>query len=106
MVSAVSLPVVQPCPRLLSVGGHALSAACSDVVRPQPCMQDLTGCRGARRTSGEGECEASEGSFMCEDMLRAGYQRFIVDPGVRQAYFPETARKLYTDQVHLLYTRG
>ena len=51
------------------------------------------------RTSGEGECEASEGSFMCEDMLRAGYQRFIVDPGVRQAYFPDTARKLYTDKV-------
>ena len=38
---------------------------------------------------------------MCEDMLRAGYQRFIVDPGVRQAYFPETARKLYTNQVRL-----
>ena len=51
------------------------------------------------RTSGEGECEASEGSLMCEDMLRAGYQHFIVDPGVRQAYFPDTARKLYTDKV-------
>ena len=38
---------------------------------------------------------------MCEDMLRAGFQRFIVDPGVRQAYFPDTARKLYTDQVCL-----
>ncbi len=37
---------------------------------------------------------------MCEDMLRAGYQRFIVDPGTRQAYFPETAKKLYTDQVY------
>ena len=36
---------------------------------------------------------------MCEDMLRAGYQHFIVDPGVRQAYFPDTARKLYTDKV-------
>ena len=36
---------------------------------------------------------------MCEDMLRAGYQHFIVDPGVRQAYFPETAEKLYTDKV-------
>ena len=32
-------------------------------------------------------------------MLRAGFQRFIVDPGVRQAYFPDTASKLYTDQV-------
>ena len=61
----------------------------------------LTGCGCAYRTSGEGECEASEGSFMCEDMLRAGYQRFIVDPGTRQAYFPETAKKLYTDQVHV-----
>lgn len=68
--------------------------------RLQLRMQVLTGCIGAHRTSGEGECEASEGSFMCEDMLRAGYQRFIVDPGTRQAYFPETARKLYTDQVH------
>ena len=37
-------------------------------------------------------------------MLRAGYQRFIVDPGVRQAYFPETAKKLYTDQVHTYQT--
>ena len=36
---------------------------------------------------------------MCEDMLRAGYQHFIVDPGVRQAYFPDTARKLYTVKV-------
>ena len=53
----------------------------------------------ACRTSGEGECEGSEGSFMCEDMLRAGYQQFIVDPGVRQAYFPETASKLYTEKV-------
>ncbi len=51
------------------------------------------------RTHREGECEASEGSLMCEDFLRSGFQRFIVDPGVRQAYFPETARKLYTDKV-------
>ncbi len=29
-------------------------------------------------------------------MLRAGFSRFIVDPGVRQAYFPDTARQLYT----------
>ena len=35
---------------------------------------------------------------MCEEFLRAGHARMIVDPGVRQAYFPETARKLYTDQ--------
>ena len=41
---------------------------------------------------------------MCEDMLRAGYQRFVVDPGVRQAYFPETAKKLYTDQVYTYQT--
>lgn len=39
---------------------------------------------------------------MCEDFLRAGVQRFIVDPGVRQAYFPGTARKLYTDKVNSL----
>ena len=51
------------------------------------------------RTHRSGECEASEGSLMCEDFLRAGVQRFIVDPGVRQAYFPETTRKLYTDKV-------
>ena len=43
---------------------------------------------------------------MCEDMLRAGYQRFIVDPGVRQAHFPETASKLYTDQVIVQTTRS
>lgn len=41
---------------------------------------------------------------MCEDFLRAGYQKFIVDPGVRQAYFPETARKLYTDKVSYIGT--
>ena len=35
---------------------------------------------------------------MCEDFLRAGHARMIVDPGVRQAYFPETARALYTDK--------
>ncbi len=29
-------------------------------------------------------------------MLRAGFSRFVVDPGVRQAYFPDTARQLYT----------
>lgn len=52
-----------------------------------------------RRTHKEGECAASEGSLLCEDWLRAGLQRFIVDPGVRQAYFPDTARKLYTDKV-------
>lgn len=39
---------------------------------------------------------------MCEDFLRAGHARMLVDPGVRQAYFPETARKLYTDQVRIL----
>ena len=64
-------------------------------------MRQQIGCR----TSREGDCEASEGSFMCEDMLRAGFQRFIVDPGVRQAYFPDTARKLYTDQVCLRQTQ-
>ena len=37
-------------------------------------------------------------------MLRAGYQRFIVDPGVRQAYFPDTASELYTDQVRMEQT--
>ena len=52
-----------------------------------------------RRTSRPEECEASEGSLMCEDFLRAGHARMIVDPGVRQAYFPDTARKLYTDKV-------
>ncbi len=54
----------------------------------------------ARRTSRPGECEASEGSLMCEEFLRAGHARMIVDPGVRQAYFPDTARKLYTDKVY------
>ena len=50
------------------------------------------------RTSRPGECEASEGSLMCEDFLRMGRARMLVDPGVRQAYFPDTARKLYTEQ--------
>ena len=36
---------------------------------------------------------------MCEDFLRAGHARMVVDPGVRQAYFPDTARQLYTDKV-------
>jgi hypothetical protein len=35
---------------------------------------------------------------MCEDFLRAGRGRMLVDPGVRQAYFADTARKLYTEQ--------
>jgi hypothetical protein len=64
-------------------------------------VRQQTGCR----TSREGDCEASEGSFMCEDMLRAGYQHFVVDPGVRQAYFPDTARKLYTDQACLHHSQ-
>ena len=53
------------------------------------------------RTSGEGECEASEGSLMCEDMLRAGYQEFIVDPGVRQGLpFPVSCCwKRHTEKV-------
>ena len=50
------------------------------------------------RTSRPGECGASEGSLMCEDFLRAGHARMVVDPSVRQAYFPATARMLYTDQ--------
>lgn len=47
----------------------------------------------------EGECEASECNLLCEDMLRAGFSRFVVDPGVRQAYYPDTARQLYTKKV-------
>lgn len=47
----------------------------------------------------EKECEASECNLLCEDMLRANFSRFVVDPGVRQAYFPNTARQLYTKKV-------
>ncbi len=53
------------------------------------------GLRRAHKEA-EGECEASECNLLCEDMLRAGFSRFVVDPGVRQAYFPDTARQLYT----------
>jgi hypothetical protein len=54
------------------------------------------------RTHRKGKCKAWEGSLMCEDFLRASAQPFIVDPGLRQAYFPETARKLYTNKVNSL----
>ena len=57
----------------------------------------LISCRAHKED--EGECEASECNLLCEDMLRAGFSRFIVDPGVRQAYYPDTARQLYTKKV-------
>ncbi|KAK9820093.1 hypothetical protein WJX72_006049 [[Myrmecia] bisecta] len=47
----------------------------------------------------EGECAASEISLLCEDLLRAGYQRVIVDPAVRQAYTVADARVLYTERL-------
>ena len=60
-----------------------------------PYVKAPTGRRRAHKEA-EGECEASECNLLCEDMLRAGFSRFVVDPGVRQAYFPDTARQLYT----------
>ncbi|KAK9812593.1 hypothetical protein WJX72_000003 [[Myrmecia] bisecta] len=43
----------------------------------------------------EGECAASECSLVCNDMLRMGYSKFLVDPGVRQAYRHRDAVDLY-----------
>lgn len=39
-------------------------------------------CRGHKK----GECAASECSLLCNDFLRLGYSKFIVDPNVRMAY--------------------
>lgn len=46
----------------------------------------------------ENECAASECSLVCNDYLRLGYDRFVVDPGVRQAYTVRDSRDLYNTQ--------
>ena len=45
----------------------------------------------------EGECAASECSLVCNDFLRMGYHKIVVDPGVRQAYEAIDAMDLYNN---------
>ena len=45
----------------------------------------------------EGECTASECSLLCNDLLRAGRSRFLIDPGVRLAYQWREAQVLGQD---------
>ncbi len=46
------------------------------------------------RSHGDGECAASECSLLCNDLLRRGAGRFLMDPGVRMAYAIPEARDL------------
>ncbi len=52
----------------------------------------------ARRGHKKGECAASECSLLCNDYLRLGYGRFVVDPNVRLAYEQRDARDLFKPQ--------
>jgi len=45
----------------------------------------------------EGECAASECSLVCNDLQRMGFNKIIVDPGVRQAYDAVDAKDLYSN---------
>ena len=52
---------------------------------------NMSSCRSHKK----GECAASECSLLCNDFLRLGYNRMVVDPAVRQAYNVEDVRRLY-----------
>lgn len=41
-----------------------------------------------------GECDASECSLLCDDLVRLGKKDVVVDPGVRVAYFWAVSREL------------
>eukprot|EP00884_Botryococcus_braunii_P015546 jgi/Botrbrau1/2675/Bobra.0203s0021.2 len=81
------------------------------VMRASPFTQHKLRMRMHR----EGECAASECTLLCNDLLRLGYQRFVVDPGVRQAYRPRDVKVLYdsdfvqgvpvTDWADILHSR-
>lgn len=55
------------------------------------------------RGHAEGECAASECSLLCNDFLRLGFRRMLVDPGVRQvppAVRCEEKGRCHSYQVH------
>ncbi len=54
---------------------------------------DIAMCCSAR-SHGDGECAASECSLLCNDLLRRGGDRFLMDPGVRVGYAIPEARDL------------
>ncbi len=51
----------------------------------------LVACRGHKK----GECAASECTLLCNDYLRLGYSKFIVDPSVRLAYAHRDANDVH-----------
>lgn len=48
----------------------------------------------SHRSHSDGECAASECSFMCKDMIREGRARFLIDTGVHLAYTFEDVQAL------------
>jgi hypothetical protein len=52
------------------------------------------GLRMRAAAPGGGECAASECSLLCNDLLRLGHARFLVDPAVRLAYTPADAAQV------------
>ncbi len=60
-------PVVTVC--VLACVLNALLWACRDQVNPA-------------------ECQASEISYFCEDYLRLGHNKMVMDPAVRVSYVP------------------
>ncbi|KAK9827326.1 hypothetical protein WJX81_005222 [Elliptochloris bilobata] len=61
------------------------------VLNTSPFLHHGTRVRGHK----EGECAASECSLLCNDFLRLGFRRMLVDPGVRQAYNQRDAADAY-----------
>ena len=65
---------------------HSCNAVCTPLPRPHQA----------------GECAASECSLLCNDLLRRGAARFLMDPGVRVAYTHREAADLWrSDRVGL-----
>lgn len=59
------------------------------------------------RANEPGECAASECSLLCNDFMRLGYSRVVVDPGVRMAYEVFAAQNVYTglNEINETYVR-
>lgn len=47
------------------------------------------------RMHATGECSASECSLFCDDLVRLGFRRAVMDPGVKLSYDFKTARDLH-----------
>ena len=50
------------------------------------------------RSTWEGECFQSECKLVCDDLVRLGYDRIVIDPSVRMTYKLEDARRRYDSE--------